>query len=206
MTQTMHVSRAAFERAWARLASCYPQSLPDEPTIMGKMQLWADMLSDHHWITDQVFEDAVAWACWNIDDFLPTPAKFLEICRDVAAEGEREAQKALPPPAVVVSRPAPADFLRGMATGKARARKRFALIDAWRLAEGRPKNAMVPEAVWRGQDEPTEAEITAALHEMGAAVMPDTPMANLVTELVKEPASGPLWPGATTKFAAPQGA
>ncbi|HXI14983.1 MAG TPA: hypothetical protein VNM48_01335 [Chloroflexota bacterium] len=165
------------------MTTAYPASFTTVDTVAEKKRLYVELLEAHPWITAETWKAAIPWLVWHHDgDYAPGPAQLIEACREQHRKEQQEATKALPAPWAQSTRPDPNAFAWNVAIGRARARKRFALIDAYRKANGLPTQAQVPESVWHGLDEPTEAEIRAvsgeALPPMLAAVQ-----------------SGPSWPG-----------
>ncbi len=165
-----------------KLSRAYPASFVDANTVAEKQRLYVELLEAHEWITADDWRTGVGWLIWHHDgEYAPVPAKVIEACREQHRKVRQVVTNAevlaLPPP--VAARPTGIDrdaFAWNVAIGRARARKRFALIDAYRKANGLHKHHPVPEAVWRGLDEPTETEVRAvsgeAMPPMVAAVAP----------------------------------
>lgn len=159
--------------------------------VTERLNLFAELVSEHAWITEPVFVRAINYCVWKLDGPCPNAARFLEVCREVKAEADREQRRALPAPApassadgatvrVDVTQPPSDEGLRdrlvrtglwdrNVAIGKARARKRAALVEAWRRQTGdAPPGCQVPR--WsRDVVEPADAEVDAVLHELAAA-------------------------------------
>jgi hypothetical protein len=99
---------------------------------------------------------------------VPAPAAFSDWVLAAQEAADRAARKALPPPpgdrAWFRRTPWPdvwAVFARHYVAGKARARKRNALIDAYCRERGLSPGSAVGEEAWKGLDAPTEAELAA---------------------------------------------
>jgi hypothetical protein len=176
--QTQAVDGAALAWAFRKFVAAFPASFPDEDAIEQKVELWRELLEQHPSVTKPVFATAVYAIAWtHKEDFLPTPAKALEFFRAAQADAQRDAAALLPPPSAQDGEgdgswfkrtPWPevwAVFARHYVIGKARQRKRNALIDAYKRANGIPSWCGVPESCWKGLDEPTEAEQAAVRAE-----------------------------------------
>lgn len=145
------------------------------------------MIVAHPWLTAVVLARGVREIAWHHQgDFIPEPARALAYFSEANGVERRlneQAAKALPKPASGAPHRDPhrdpqhwfrdataeevwAVFAPDYLRGKARQRKRNALIDAYRKRYGIPRWCGVPEACWKGQDEPTEAEIEAVRREV----------------------------------------
>lgn len=84
----MAVSGSAFDQAFARFTICYRASLRTPPEIVLTKQVWRESLSRNSWVDDPLFDEAAAWTIDNVKDYLPSPATFLERCRELQHERE----------------------------------------------------------------------------------------------------------------------
>lgn len=137
------------------------------------------MIAERPWLTAVVLARGVREIAWKHEgNFIPEPATALAYFTEAARVEEglnAEAAKALPKPAGDDPRQwfrnaskeeVWAVFAPNYLRGKAKQRKRNALIDAYRVRHDIPGWCGVPEDVWRGQDEPDEAEIAAVRREV----------------------------------------
>lgn len=85
----------------ATLTPAYPPRGGTEAEGAALLAAWWDVLREKPWLTIAVFTEAVRETLETVKGYLPAPAQFLEICRVVADDLERERRRrmaALPPP------------------------------------------------------------------------------------------------------------
>lgn len=164
----MTVSSGVFAVQMARLLDTFHAGAPHD-RYAGLLDEYEQAYAGQERMTDAAFTLAVTEALRHFTTMpLPARAEFGAVAEWAILEMEH--RKALPAPAVVPSSK-PANFAWHVAIGRARMRKRRGLIEAYRAAEGLPVNAAVPEEVWHGLDEPTDAEVEAVMNEAGRAVV-----------------------------------
>lgn len=184
----MPLSPKAFSSQTSRLLGHYR---PGEPT--DRFADWLDEVSaafvDSSIVNDATFTAAVTNCIkQRTSHSLPLVSDLLQYAEATWAayrrwEGEEERQ-ALPPPKRSETGPDPSAYVRNLAIGKARQRKRIALINAYRssLPPGVWKYGGEQSHHWRGKDTPTEEEIDAVLYEMRANGLIDTgPLADALS-------------------------
>lgn len=150
----------------------------DEATLKIHTDTWERAAARQaHWLTAELVDDALTVFLDRKterpeDRKLPPVGDFIDVCRAVKATNDRESRPKLPAPTrqyISLEEFGLERWDRNIAIGKARMRKRKALIDAYR--------ATLPAGVWKyggdfthlysgGRDEPTEAEVDAVLREM----------------------------------------
>jgi len=180
-----------------KFSRAYPASFPSANTATEKQRLYVELLKAHEWINAEVWINAIDWLVWHHDgEYAPVPARIVEACREQSRkvrQAEVNAEVlALPPPEAPPTAADRGVFAWNVAIGRARARKRFALIDAYRKANGLHKHHPAPESVWRGLDEPTETEIRAVSGE----AMPPMVVAVHRNHTTADVPGVPSWPGA----------
>lgn len=86
----MNVTTQAFNAAFAEFGLAFGRSFPSEAEVAGHRMQWRGMLDRNDWIDDAVFGAAVAWTIDTVKDYLPSPATFLERCRELRREREED--------------------------------------------------------------------------------------------------------------------
>ena len=157
-----------------KLSRAFPGSFSTTEAAADKQALLVELLTDpkHEWMTPESWRGGITTVCWNHPgDYLPPPAKLIESVQTEFRERLRKEQnaetlKALPSVGEQ-PRPYPPEAREwNEAIGRARFRKRAALMTAYRKANNTDRHSMVPESAWRGRDDPTSAEIEAVVREM----------------------------------------
>ena len=165
----MPISEDTFNDQSTRLIGHYR---PGEPT--DRFPDWLEEVYDafleSERVTDATFAAAVS-ACikTRTDHRLPLVAELKLYVEAEWLAYRREQEKALPAPRIEPTAPDADTFALNVAIGRARVRRRRGLIDEYRQRNGLHKHAPVPEDVWRGRDEPNDAEVNAVLAETAAS-------------------------------------
>lgn len=163
----------AVSAALLRMTANYG-ALVDEDTFEAQLANWKLAMEDHEWVSADLVDAALEHFLYRDPgrSKVPPVGTFLEECRQIKRRHEqREAgERALPAPRDP-SRPDPGAYARNIAIGKARQRKRNALINAYRatLPAGVWKYGGEQQHHWWGKDTPSEAEIDGVLREMHKA-------------------------------------
>jgi len=165
----MPINDRIFEVGLNDIIGRYHQAAP-EATIATVRRFWRRMVDQNTWLDDALYTAATDWMIQHISRRDEAgPAIFLEAARRLFKERERRddtrrifaADRMLPapPPATGTAEERRSRFASLVATGRARIRRRFALIEAARRERGLPLNAAVPSDTWHTLDEPTADEI-----------------------------------------------
>ena len=102
----MNVSADAFDRAFLQFGIAYPRSFSDTVAIAGTRALWRSMLAAHSWIDDALFSAASDRVLWTVKGYLPDPAAFLDVCREISGKDD-DTPKLPPPPRETEKAPLP---------------------------------------------------------------------------------------------------
>lgn len=78
----------------AKLIPAYPPRGSTEDSHTALLAAWWDVLSGKPWLTIAVFEEAVRETLETVREYLPTPAQFLDICKLIGEERDREKARA----------------------------------------------------------------------------------------------------------------
>jgi len=188
----MPISEAVLGRELDRLTGHFRPGEPKD-RFAGWMQEYDTAFATSERTSDAIWQEAVTEAIRNFTK-LPLVGEMRQVVEAVRPDFVRDDVPALPPPALRPAGPNREAFAWNVAIGRAKARKRFALIEAYRKANGLHTHHPVPEDVWRGRDEPTDAEVRAVAGE----AMP--PMAAAVPATPTTDTPGvPAWPGAAAE-------
>lgn len=108
------------------------KSAAEAPAGDALEQAWRDVITAKAWITRQVFEESVQETLQTPCEFLPTPGQFVEVCRVVKDDLERDDDAlALPPPQRVVAPAGAAVDPDDPYSCTPEERERWAREDAW---------------------------------------------------------------------------
>jgi hypothetical protein len=164
----------AVDAALLRMTANYG-GMVDEASFEAQLANWKVAMEDHAaWVTADLILDALERFLYHDPgrSRIPPVGTFLEECRQIKQRQDQRAagERALPAPHEQ-TRPDPAFYARNVAIGKARMRKRTALLNAYRatLPPGVWKYGGEQSHHWKGRDTPTEAEIDGVLREMHKA-------------------------------------